>query len=63
MKNILSPEEAKKPVTYGDLAIILGETVKSLSQESIKYSEKNNKYIIVGVGLAILFYIISTFIH
>jgi hypothetical protein len=39
MKNILSPEEANKPVTYGDLAIILGETIKNLAQESIKYSD------------------------
>jgi hypothetical protein len=39
MKNILSPEEAIKPVTYGDLMIILGETVKNLGQESIKYSD------------------------
>ena len=39
MKNILTPEEAIKPVTYGDLALILGETVKNLSQESIKYSD------------------------
>lgn len=39
MKNILSPEEANKPVTYGDLATILGETIKNLGQESIKYSD------------------------
>lgn len=39
MKNILSPKEANKPVTYGDLAIILGETIKNLGQESIKYSD------------------------
>jgi hypothetical protein len=39
MENILTPEEAKKPVTYGDLAIILGETIKNLGQESIKYSD------------------------
>jgi hypothetical protein len=39
MKNILSPEEANKLVTYGDLAIILGETIKNLGQESIKYSD------------------------
>ena len=39
MKSILSPEEANKPVTYGDLEIILGETIKNLGQESIKYSD------------------------
>ncbi len=39
MNNILTPEEANKPVTYGDLALILGDTVKNLSQESIKYSD------------------------
>jgi hypothetical protein len=39
MMNILTPEEAKKPVTYGDLTLILGETIKNLGQESIKYSD------------------------
>jgi hypothetical protein len=39
MKNILTPEEANKPVTYGDLVLILGETIKNLGQESIKYSD------------------------
>ena len=39
MNNILTPEEAIKPVTYGDFATILGETIKNLSQESIKYSD------------------------
>jgi hypothetical protein len=39
MENIFTPEEANKPVTYGDLAIILGETIKNLGQESIKYSD------------------------
>jgi hypothetical protein len=39
MKNILTPEEANKPVTYGDLEIILGEIVKNIGQESIKYSD------------------------
>jgi hypothetical protein len=39
MNNILTPEDAKKPVTYGDLATILGETVENLCQESIKYSD------------------------
>ena len=39
MKNVLTPEEAQKPVTYGDLALILGETIKNLGQESIKYGD------------------------
>ena len=39
MNNILTPEEAIKPVTYGDLTLILGETIKNLGQESIKYSD------------------------
>lgn len=39
MMNILTPEEAIKPVTYGDLALILGEAIKNLCQESIKYSD------------------------
>ena len=39
MMNILTPEEANKPVIYGDLAIILGETIKNLGQESIEYSD------------------------
>jgi polyhydroxyalkanoate synthesis regulator phasin len=39
MDNILTPEEVIKPVTYGDLTLILGETIKNLSQESIKYSD------------------------
>lgn len=50
MKNILSPEEANKPVTYGDLAIILGETIKNLGQESIKYSDalQENTFKLIG---------------
>lgn len=43
MNNILTPEEAIKPVTYGDLMVILGETVKNLGQESIKYSDALQK--------------------
>ena len=39
MKNILSPEEASKPVTYGDLTIMLVEVINNLGQESIKYSD------------------------
>lgn len=39
MENILTPEEANKPVTYGDLLTILCDTIKNLGQESIKYSD------------------------
>lgn len=39
MKHILTPEEAARPVTYGDLVTILGEAINNLSQESIKYSD------------------------
>lgn len=39
MDNIFTPEEANKSVTYGELTLILGETIKNLGQESIKYSD------------------------
>ena len=50
MDNILTPEEANKPVTYGDLALILGETIKNLGQESIKYSDalQENAFKLIG---------------
>jgi hypothetical protein len=50
MNNILTPEVANKPVTYGDLAIILGETIKNLGQESIKYSDalQENTFKLIG---------------
>ena len=39
MENVLTPEEANKAVTYGDLMTILGSVIKDLSTESIKYSD------------------------
>lgn len=39
MDNIFTPEEANKSVTYGELTLILGEIIKNLGQESIKYSD------------------------
>ena len=38
MDNIFTPEEANQPVTYGDLALILGEMINNLSKESINYT-------------------------
>lgn len=50
MDNKLTPEEANKPVTYGDLALILGETIKNLGQESINYSNalQENTYKLIN---------------
>lgn len=50
MDNLFTPEEASKLVTYGDLALILGETVKNLAQESIKYSDtlQENAFKLIG---------------
>ena len=43
MDNILTPEQAQTLVTYSDLALILGETIKNLGQESINYSDTLQK--------------------
>lgn len=50
MDNIFTPEEARKPVTYGDLTLILGETIKNLGQESINYSNalQENTYKLIN---------------
>ena len=50
MDNKLTPEEANKPVTYGDLVLILGETIKNLGQESINYSNtlQENTYKLIN---------------
>jgi hypothetical protein len=39
MDNILTPGEANKSVTYGDLITILSSIVKNIGEESVKYSD------------------------
>ena len=39
MNNVLSPEEASKPVTYGDLLTILTSMNEDMSKHSINYAD------------------------
>ena len=43
MENIFTPEQANKPVTYGDLAIVLKTTVEELANESVRYADNSSE--------------------
>lgn len=44
MDNVFTPEEANKPVTYGELLKIFGLVIEDLSKNSINYTDTLQKH-------------------